>query len=216
MRNSIGLFLTLLLVILSGSVNADLRTHGYLHTQEGSVWRDIQSRCVWTTYWEVDVPECELAMAPAMVEQAEPEAVPAETKPAMATAIAEQTQPAVVPAEAKVVLESVVQFDFDRSELKPAALAALDRLLEKIAQHNIRRIEIGGHTCSIGTEVYNQGLSERRAAAVQRYLLDRGVDDSMIVTRGYGETRPAYSNDTEETRRFNRRAETRVFTSADE
>jgi len=190
MRNSIGSFLVVLLVILSGAAGADQSVHGYLHSTYGSIWFDGQSQCVWTSYWEVDVPECESAMVPAVLEDA---------------------SKGPVPAEPKMVQESVTLFDFDRSELKALARTQLDRLAGVIARHDIRRIEIDGHTCNIGSETYNQGLSERRTASVRGYLLDRGVEDAMIVTRGYGENQPAYSNDTRENRRLNRRTETRVF-----
>lgn len=191
MKNPTGLLLFMLMVILGSAFGADQRTHGYLHSQYGSVWRDSQGQCVWTTYWAVDVPECEPAMEPAVTEQAQPLAEP------------------------QLLLESVVQFDFDRADLKTLARTELDRLTKGIAQHEIRHIEIDGHTCSIGSDIYNQGLSERRAASVRRYLLDRGVEDGMIVSHGYGEKNPAHSNESREGRRLNRRAELRVFGIAD-
>ena len=185
MSISIRLFFLVLMVILSGGVGAGEQEHGYLHTGYGSVWRDSQEQCVWTTYCVVDVPEC--------------------------GAVAEEVTNVPVPAELKVVMEVVVQFDFDRSELKIPARAALDRLIDGLMSHDVRRIEIAGHTCNIGTEAYNQGLSERRAAAVRSYLVKRGVDGERIVTRGFGELRPAFTNDTRAHRASNRRAETRVF-----
>jgi len=64
---------------------------------------------------------------------------------------------------------------------------------------------------SIGSEACNQALSERRSACVQHYLLNQGVDDTIIFTRGYGESGPAHSNDTGESRQLNRRSEMRAF-----
>jgi outer membrane protein OmpA-like peptidoglycan-associated protein len=69
-------------------------------------------------------------------------------------------------------------------------------------------MSIEGHTDSIGTEAYNQGLSERRAAAVKNYLVKQGVPDgSRMTTVGYGESRPIADNKTPEGRFQNRRVE---------
>ena len=66
---------------------------------------------------------------------------------------------------------------------------------------------VAGHTCNIGTDQYNQRLSERRANSVRQYLVSKGIDANRLSAVGYGESRPKYSNDTEETRRLNRRVE---------
>jgi OOP family OmpA-OmpF porin len=67
--------------------------------------------------------------------------------------------------------------------------------------------EIHGHTCWIGTEAYNQGLSERRATAVINYLVSQGVAKERLTMKGFGETKPAASNETREGRELNRRVE---------
>jgi OOP family OmpA-OmpF porin len=69
------------------------------------------------------------------------------------------------------------------------------------------RVEVQGFTDSIGTEEYNQGLSERRANAVKDYLVERGVNPEKISAKGYGELNPVASNDTKEGRALNRRVE---------
>ena len=69
------------------------------------------------------------------------------------------------------------------------------------------RIRIDGHTDSVGSEVYNQGLSERRADAVRRYFVNQGVPSTRLGTQGYGESNPVASNDTEDGRARNRRVE---------
>ena len=68
------------------------------------------------------------------------------------------------------------------------------------------RVEIEGHTCSIGTAEYNLALGDRRANAVKDYLVSRGVTADRLRTVSYGEERPKYDNSREETRRLNRRA----------
>jgi OOP family OmpA-OmpF porin len=150
---------------------------------------------VWTRYWTVDVPECEPA---APVAEEEPPPAP---KPA----------PVPVAAEPRVVLETVVDFDFDRSELKPPAVDKLNALLDDMKRFDVRRIDIDGHTCLVGTDEYNQGLSERRAEAVRHYMIFKGIDGGMLTTRGYGESRPKYDNADLTLRCRNRRAEVRIL-----
>jgi OOP family OmpA-OmpF porin len=102
-----------------------------------------------------------------------------------------------------VVLRSV-QFAFDSSSLTRESTPILDEVAKLINQS---QVEIGGHTCSVGSEEYNQRLSERRAAAVKAYLVQKGIPAARITTRGYGESQPKFDNSTEEGRRLNRRAE---------
>jgi outer membrane protein OmpA-like peptidoglycan-associated protein len=68
------------------------------------------------------------------------------------------------------------------------------------------RLEIEGHTCNIGTAEYNLALGERRAHAVRDYLTSRNIDPNRLRTVTYGEERPKFDNNREETRRLNRRA----------
>ena len=68
-------------------------------------------------------------------------------------------------------------------------------------------MSVGGHTDSVGTDAYNQTLSERRAASVKDYLVGQGVDGSRLSTAGYGESNPIASNDTADGRALNRRVE---------
>ena len=67
------------------------------------------------------------------------------------------------------------------------------------------RVEVQGHTDSKGPETYNQMLSEKRAIAVKAYLVKEGIDSGRIEVKGYGESDPIASNDTEEGRKKNRR-----------
>jgi outer membrane protein OmpA-like peptidoglycan-associated protein len=70
-----------------------------------------------------------------------------------------------------------------------------------------------GHTDNVGSETYNQGLSERRAAAASNYLVTQGVKPTRLSTRGMGELEPLESNDTDEGRRLNRRVEVAIYAS---
>lgn len=108
----------------------------------------------------------------------------------------------------EVTLSDRATFDFDSARLRPAAERTLDEVLSAILEGRlVGAVQVSGHTCNIGTERYNQGLSERRAQSVVDYLVSRGVDPDQIVARGYGELEPRASNDTEEGRSRNRRVE---------
>jgi outer membrane protein OmpA-like peptidoglycan-associated protein len=100
-----------------------------------------------------------------------------------------------------------VLFDFDRFTLRPGAREKLAKVAGIVLAYPDLRLEIEGHTDSLGTDEYNQRLSERRADAVHRYLVEQGIAVSAIVHRGFGEARPLVSNDTAEGRQQNRRVE---------
>jgi len=96
-----------------------------------------------------------------------------------------------------MTLDSKVLFDFDKAVLKPEGKAAIDdQVVGKIAQ--IKRLEVvlvTGHTDRLGTEAYNQKLSERRADAVRDYLVFKGIDRAKIETIGMGEKQPVVQCD---------------------
>lgn len=102
-----------------------------------------------------------------------------------------------------------VGFEFDSAQLTSAARAALDEDVRILLRHPDLVVEVAGHTDSKGSESYNQTLSEERANAVRSYLISRGADGSKITARGYGESQPTASNDTEAGRAENRRVELR-------
>jgi OOP family OmpA-OmpF porin len=108
--------------------------------------------------------------------------------------------------EAVIELEGV-HFDFDKATLKPEAKAILNEAAALLKKHERVVVEVAGHTDSKGSEVYNQGLSERRANAVRDYLTSKGVKASRLTAKGYGESRPVASNDTDAGRAENRRVE---------
>ena len=106
---------------------------------------------------------------------------------------------------------AMVQFDFDSSKLTAEQKKFLDYLSENLKAD--MTVEITGHTCDIGTESYNKGLSERRANAVRDYLVSKGVSRKKIKTVGMGETDPKVSNSSDNNRSINRRAEIRIENS---
>jgi outer membrane protein OmpA-like peptidoglycan-associated protein len=87
----------------------------------------------------------------------------------------------------------------------------LGYLIDLLKQHTTARIEIDGHTDSVGTPAYNQHLSQDRANAVRAYLIQNGIVAKRLVAKGFGATQPIASNATEEGRQANRRTEFRFL-----
>lgn len=101
-----------------------------------------------------------------------------------------------------------VLFDFDKSELKPEAEDVLREIGESLIEYEDTKVQINGHTDSQGSRSYNQTLSEKRAAEVKKYLVEvLEITHLDFQTRGFGQTQPITSNDTEEGRQKNRRVE---------
>src|SRR5262249_19850147 len=100
-----------------------------------------------------------------------------------------------------------VLFEFNKSELLPAAQPRLDRLAEFLKQFPDRKLLVEGYTDAIGSESYNLELSRRRAHAVQAALLMRGIDSSRMAAEGYGKSYPVADNANATGRQMNRRVE---------
>ncbi|NCB08726.1 MAG: OmpA family protein [Bacteroidia bacterium] len=106
-----------------------------------------------------------------------------------------------------VEFSSSVLFGFDKSDLSADAKANLDKLVTVLNHYPDTDIEVQGHTDSKGSDAYNQTLSEQRAGNVSKYLFSKGINNSRVATKGFGESLPKYSNDTEDGRAQNRRVE---------
>jgi outer membrane protein OmpA-like peptidoglycan-associated protein len=112
-------------------------------------------------------------------------------------------------ARGLIVNLSDVLFDFNKASLKPGAREKLSKLAGiLLAYPGVYHMEIEGHTDSVGSDDYNQKLSEDRAASVRDYLAQEGVPSAKIIAvRGFGKTKPVTTNDTAEGRQMNRRVE---------
>ena len=98
-------------------------------------------------------------------------------------------------------------FAFDKSDLTPEGRAKVRGAAATLNEYPDRRVEVNGYTDSIGSDAYNQRLSERRANTVQQALIEDGVSARRITAGGYGKTNPVASNATAEGRAQNRRVE---------
>lgn len=105
---------------------------------------------------------------------------------------------------------SNVLFDFDKSDLTPAAKAQLDTLMDKLRNADVVSIKVIGHTDSKGSDAYNQALSERRASSVAAYLLSQGLAPNKLTSEGRGESEPVADNASDEGRAENRRVELHI------
>lgn len=140
-----------------------------------------------------------------------PVAAPVEPAPAPMTeqkpeAEQQVVSPVPVPAPHRMVLEGV-NFNFDRAALRPEDRDVIDKDFAKLKEWGDVKIEVAGHTDSIGSDRYNMGLSLRRANTVRSYLISKGIRADRLVAKGYGESQPIASNDTDEGRFQNRRVE---------
>ncbi len=107
----------------------------------------------------------------------------------------------------KLTVDSEVSFDFNRYDIKPAFRPSLDKLAQLLMKYDRTVVHVVGHTDSIGSEAYNQTLSEQRALSVGDYLATYGLPRQRLRTEGRGEREPRDTNATEAGRQLNRRVE---------
>ena len=171
----------------SGSVN-----EAFVGDSRGHVVTDGSGDCVRTSSWSDDklIEGCGLVVA-----EPEPAAEPAPV-------------PAPKPISETVSLSAAALFDFDKDNIKEGAKPRLDEVANRVRSlEDVEAVNIVGHTDSVGSETYNEELSMRRANAVKNYLLDQGVDPSLVSTSGMGESQPVADNSTDAGRAQNRRVE---------
>jgi outer membrane protein OmpA-like peptidoglycan-associated protein len=111
----------------------------------------------------------------------------------------------------QVTFESGLLFDFDSDRVRAEAATNLRNLAASLDKYPNTDLLIVGHTDSVGSDAYNQSLSERRAAAAANYLAAQNVARSRLRTAGRGETEPVASNDTDTGRSQNRRVEVAIY-----
>lgn len=103
-----------------------------------------------------------------------------------------------------------ITFEYKSSDLTAESKMILNSIVESMLSYNTASVELGAHTDSIGSDRYNQKLSQQRAQSTMNYLVSQGISASRLTAQGYGEINPIASNDTAEGRAQNRRVEIRV------
>lgn len=111
----------------------------------------------------------------------------------------------------EVYFKPTVLFAFDKAEIPDQIKDNLNRFAAILQRYPDSRVLVRGHTDDIGTETYNQSLSEQRAQVVKDYLVLQGVAASRLNVKGYGNAIPRYDNNTEVGRMKNRRVEFLIF-----
>lgn len=175
---------------LAGAIAGGLICYAHDGDEDGDGVFDRRDRCPGTPpRTPVSHNGCPLPAAPA----------PAAVEP-----------PAPPPPKEEVITLSDagdVLFEFDKSNLTAEAQSQLTGLLDRLKAADIVSVKVDGHTDSVGTDRYNQGLSERRAASVVTFLTEHGVPQAKLSSEGFGESRPVADNGTSEGRAQNRRVE---------
>jgi len=199
--SSLGMALGCAMALAAGSAFANVTPN--LQDGSGRAVKDGSGACV-VTQGQVLPEGAGTKAAPAApaapAEPAKP-ATPAPAKPA------EPSKPAPSSVRQSVVIQADALFDFDKSVVRPDGKKSIDEALAKIKGVDLEMVIATGHTDSIGSDKYNQRLSERRAAAVKEYLVSKGIPASKITTIGKGESQPVATNKTAEGRQKNRRVD---------
>ncbi len=115
--------------------------------------------------------------------------------------------PLAPPPGTKLGELGAAHFDFDKANVKPAGAEILNGVVKTLKDHPSVKVDVEGHTDSVGSDAYNLKLSEQRAQAVTNYLVRQGIDSSRLMTKGYGKAKPVADNATAAGRAKNRRAE---------
>jgi OmpA-OmpF porin, OOP family len=200
--SSLGLTLCAI-ALAAGSASANVGPN--LEDASGKAVKDASGACVVTG--GRNLPECSPAKAPAPAAPSAPAQPAAPAAPAAPATPAPAARPAPASVRQAVVIQADALFDFDKSVLRPDGKKNIDDAVAKLKGVDLELVIATGHTDSVGSDAYNQRLSERRAAAVKEYLVSKGIPASKITTIGKGESQPVATNKTAEGRQKNRRVD---------
>jgi OOP family OmpA-OmpF porin len=192
------------LALAAGSAFANVTPN--VQDSSGAAVKDGSGACV-VSSGQV-LPECAgVKAAPAAPKPASPASPASPAAPTTPAAPAAAAKPAPASVRQAVVIQADALFDFDKSVIRPDGKKSIDDALAKLGGVDLEMVIATGHTDSVGTDAYNQKLSERRAAAVKDYLVSKGIPSAKVTTIGKGESQPVATNKTAEGRQKNRRVD---------
>ena len=176
-------------------INPNIKTIPYAVDQRFVVVRSANGLCWRTGYWSKELAASTLVEGSNLPVGCfcDKDLMPKEVceAPAPVAARVEEPKPAAVkPAAEKITLAADALFDFDKAVLREEGKTKLTDFAAKAKELAIEVIIAVGHTDRIGSDKYNQSLSERRAAAVKQFLVGQGIDTNRVYTEGKGETHP--------------------------
>ena len=171
----------------------------------GNPVKDASGACVVTS--GIVHPDCAGVKAAVPATPTAPAAPGAPAAPATPATPAAPAKPAPTSVRQSIVIQADALFDFDKSVVRPDGKKSIDEALAKLKGVDLEMVIATGHTDSVGSDAYNQKLSERRAAAVKDYLVSKGIPASKVTTIGKGESQPVATNKTAEGRQKNRRVD---------
>lgn len=184
-KSTVGIVVGAAMAVLGSGLVQAAGPNGYWTDTSGKVWKNNYNECWKAGYWTpaMAIPECD----PNLVKKPEPVKV-VEAAPAPAPVPMGPEKPAFE----KITLQAETLFDFDKSVLRPEGKTTLnDEVVSKMKMYpQVEAILVTGHTDRIGSDSYNQSLSERRANAVKDYLVSQGVEAGRIQTAAKGESEP--------------------------
>lgn len=169
----------------------EVANQGYLIDTRGNVVKNNYNECWRTGYWTpaMATAECD----PSLVKKAEPKIAEAKAPAAAPVPVAGPEKAAFAP----ITLQAETLFDFDKSVIRADGKKKLDdEVVSKMKEYpQVEVLLVTGHTDRIGSDAYNQKLSQRRADALKGYLVAQGVEDKRIETAAKGESEPVVSCD---------------------
>src|SRR2546423_2946078 len=177
------------LAAIAGTANAGVP--GYVADTQNQIWTSPYGLCWKTTDWSADkaaapcdaVRRVEAPVPPPVAVAPPPDPAPAPRPLVVAP-------PAPPPIIEQISLSSDVLFEFNKAELRPAGQQKLDEIADRLKGANVQQIAAIGHADRIGSEDYNQQLSEKRAESVKQYLTQKGVEQNKVRSEGRGESEP--------------------------
>lgn len=120
--------------------------------------------------------------------------------------------PRVELREDRIEIHEKIQFEYNKATIKEESFGLLDEIVQVIKDNpQVRKIQVEGHASADGDDAYNMKLSDSRAKSVRKYLVDKGVEADRLVAKGFGETKPIASNDTDDGKEKNRRVEFNIL-----